>query len=687
MIVRAGALLGFTLLACPVIPASAQITPRLLDHDANISVDLHHPDTHVIPRTLFGSFLEPIGNSTYNGLWAEILENPSFEAGLWDVHHIHEMVEAQPELERASELRVPLPWTALDPKQGNRYEYRYADAANSSRSLEIMGVPQQPTGIQQRVYLPVPRELTYNGSVYARHLSGATHLSISLRRRSANGLRSPTENHSEIAAARIDASSTSWTKIPFTLTLQQDSLAPLEPADFAITVEGNERVLIDEVSLMPADALDGLDPEIVQAAQDMHTPLVRFGGNFTSGYHWQDGIGPRDKRISMPNVAWGIPEYNTFGTDEFLHFCHIIHAEPQIALNLGSGTPEEAAGWVRYVNEHWEDHQGGLLWELGNELWGTWNTGWPTLDELAQRTLAFSRAIRSVDPSARLIATGQDPDHFQQWNAAQLANPAGTENYLSTHFVETTTDVLEKDPSPNFITQATYALPIEIERRLRAMRDQIDATQQKGHVQIAFTEWLWASRPGANAPNYDNFAGAITTAGFFNALMRSSAWVPISDMTGIVEFAGVWKKRGQVYRTPASYVLGLFGEAPVEHLLPVRVESGSYSVHNGSTRLPDVSEVPYLDVNAAISKDGNTLTLFIVNRSLDRDITTRLNIAGIRRRTSGQAETLSSSNLYARNDEVHREAVAPVRSQFMAGSSFKYTFPRSSFTRLTIPAE
>jgi alpha-N-arabinofuranosidase len=81
----------------------------------------------------------------------------------------------------------------------------------------------------------------------------------------------------------------------------------------------------------------------------------------------------------MLNLAWGIPEYNQFGTDEFLEYCRLIGAEPQIALNLGSGTPQEAAGWVRYVNAHWGDHQGGLLWELGNELWGNWNTGYPTL--------------------------------------------------------------------------------------------------------------------------------------------------------------------------------------------------------------------------------------------------------------------------------------------------------------------
>jgi len=107
------------------------------------------------------------------------------------------------------------------------------------------------------------------------------------------------------------------------------------------------------VFLFPGDAIDGMDPEMIAMVRALKSPIVRFGGNFTSAYHWRDGIGPRDKRISMMNIAWGIPEYNQFGTDEFLRFCELIGAEPQIALNLGTGTPAEAADWVRYVNEHW----------------------------------------------------------------------------------------------------------------------------------------------------------------------------------------------------------------------------------------------------------------------------------------------------------------------------------------------
>src|SRR5439155_3667760 len=111
-----------------------------------------------IPRTIFGTFLEPIGNSTYNGLWAEILQNPSFEENLWSVANIERMVQEEPALRRASGLGLPLPWEPLNVSQGNRYEPRWGDAANSWRSLAILGVPQQATGVKQKVYLPIHRE-------------------------------------------------------------------------------------------------------------------------------------------------------------------------------------------------------------------------------------------------------------------------------------------------------------------------------------------------------------------------------------------------------------------------------------------------------------------------------------------------------------------------------------------------
>lgn len=663
-------------LACFCLPLHAQITvDQPIPPVATIHVDAAKTVGTEIPRTIFGSFLEPIGNSTYNGLWAGLLQNPSLESGMWDARHVRQMVVQNPALTRASELGLPLPWEPLTEGEGNRYQISYGHAANSWRSLIIMGLPGTPTGIRQEVYLPVQRTLSYKGSLYARHVSGPTGITVSLRIR----------NSAEVlASAHIDATATDWTKYSFTLDAPQGKLHRLDPADFAMEVEGDERVDVDEFSLMPSDALDGLDPDVVAMAKAMETPLVRFGGNFTSTYNWRDGIGPRDKRVSMMNLSWGIPEYNTFGTDEFLHFCDLIGAEPQFALNLGSGTPQETAAWVSYIDQHWHQHS-GLLWELGNELWGNWNLGYPTLDELAARTLAFSKAVRAVDPTARLIATGRDPDGFTKWNAAQLSSPAGTFNYLSTHFVVTMSETQEPRPSTDFINSAAFALPVELGRKLHDEQDQINqypAFAHKAHV--AFTEWLFiGNRPGT--PSFTNMGGAIDAAGFFNMLMRNHSVVPVSDMTGIMEFAGIWKRRGQVFGAPAYYVFKMYSRAHATRPVAVETTAGSYSVQHGVTRLPDIANVPYLDVVAALNPSGDTLTLFCVNRSLNTDIATNIHVDNFAASGKALVKTLKAMSIAEGNDEDNPSRVTPASTEDdINGGKLDHVFPHESVTVITL---
>ncbi len=642
-----------------------------------IEVRANKPYKFAIPRTIFGSFLEPIGNSTYNGLWAEILLNPSMEENLWSVANSARLVEEVPTLRRASELGLPLPWEPLNAKQGNRYEPRWGDAANSWRSLELLGVPGQATGIKERVYLPIHRELRYFGSVYAKHLSGPATLNISLRVRN--------QPDQVLAEASVSAPETEWTKHRFALEVPKGKLEALAPADFVLQVSEDERVLVDQMSLMPADAIDGLDPDMVRMAKEMETPLVRFGGNFTSGYHWRDGVGPMDKRISTVNIAWGIPEYNTFGTDEFLRFCDLIGASPQIALNLGSGTAEEAAGWVRYVNQRLK--KTGLLWELGNELWGEWNLGYPTLGELPKRTAAFSRAIRAVDPAAQLIATGQDPDVYRKWNAAQLENAPGTYNYLSTHFVVTTTQVQQPGPAA-FSTSASLALPVQLGRQLREMQEQINSRPgYKNEVHLAFTEWLFhpGERERKDAVSYSNMGGAIAAGGMFNMLLQHADIVPVSDITGIVEFAGIWKKRGRVYATPSYYAFRMYSTAAADRLVEVKTNSRSYDVEQGITRLPDIEHVPYLDVVAATSKSGDKLTLFCVNRNLTEDTPATVDLRDFAAGGTGHVQTLSAPDVYDGNDETKPDAIKPVQSEIaIEGEQFQYTFRHESVTRIEL---
>jgi len=626
---------------------------------------------YTIPRTLYGTFLEPIGNSTYGGLWAQVLENPSLEENLWSGTQLRRKFEANPALYRSTELGLPLPWEPLESGQGARYEPRWNDAANSYRSLLLMALPNVETGIRQAVYLPLHRTRGYRGSLYLKHVAGAWDVTVSLRER----------NRRDVVYARQTVAATpEWSRHEFALKLGASQGASLEPIDFVISASNGTRALIDQILLWPDDAVQGMDPEMIAMSRDVRTPIVRFGGNYTSAYHWKDGVGPMDKRVSMLNLAWGMPEYNHFGTDELLAFCRLIGAEPQIALNLGTGTPTEAAEWVRYVNEHWNGGKGGLVWELGNELWGDFQTGYPTLSRIGGLTHDFASAVRSVDPTAKLIATGQDADHFQEWNAEQLKN-AALIDYLSTHFVVGTGDVQTAKADSEFIAKAAFALPVELERRLRAMREQIRANPEAAErVGIAFTEWLfWA--PDDRRPRFTNMGGAVCAAGMLNTLMRTADFTRISDMTGLIEFGGIWKKRGKVFGVPAYWAFRMYSNADATVPVDVETTSERYNVQGGVNRLPDIAGVPYLDIFAARNDSGTKVTLFCVNRHLTRDMKTKIDLSGFRPSPSATVQTLAANSIYQANDEMDPEAVVPIaKTLAVAGNGITYNFPAASVT-------
>jgi alpha-N-arabinofuranosidase len=670
------ALLCLAMLAVPL--AGSQISepsPRLQDEPIVIRVS--QPDTRQeIAPTLFGSFLEPIGHSTYGGLWANVVENPSFEEGLWSAENLEMLWNSRPELRAASSLGLPVPWEPLYESQGSRYAPVRGDAANSAQSILLMSLPDKEVGILEQVYLPVHRELKYSGSLWLKHVDGNSAVKLSLRRHA-----HPAD---VLAVSVVQAPSDAWAKYTFHLELSPGHVAPLEPVDLVISLEGDARVLVDNVGLNPDDAVDGMDPEVLKLARELHSPAVRFGGNFTSAYSWHDGVGPRDTRVSKLNLAWGIPEYNTFGTLEFLRFCELIQSKPQIALNLGTGTPREAAEWVSFVSAHWADHRGGLTWELGNELWGNYQVGYPASALAAAATLANSEAVRKVDPSARLIATGGDAGVFQDWNAQQLTTPPDTFDYLSSHFIMNE-DVLLPEATNEFRTMALLALPWGLSERIRAMKQQaVDAHRSK--VQFAFTEWLMGANNLHAAPNYSNLGGALFAGGFLNAMMRNSDVVSIANMTGILEFGGIWKKREQVYASPAYWVLRTYASSKPRHLLKVESNSPTFSISKGVIQLPEIKGAPYLDVVAALSEDQSKLLLLCVNRHLTRPETAVIDLSSLEVEGGpAQVTTIAGDGVLDENDEYDPDRVVAVTHSERFTAKPSYTFPNASVTVIEIP--
>jgi alpha-N-arabinofuranosidase len=665
--------------------ASAAILPAAL---AQIVVTRPSPPTvtvHVaatgsqhVADTVFGSFLEPIGNSINNGIVAEILVNRSLEAGLWSHVNLENLFSEQPDLVDSSNATgIPLPWQSLNRGAGNRFELHVGHAANSWQSLEIIGQPDELTGIKQQIYLPVQRVLGYKVSLYAKHISGPAEITVSFRDRMTGKV---------LAQSQVAAAATGWTRYDTTLRLKPDQVRRLEAVDFGVAVEGAERVDVDEFSLLPEDAIGILDPDEVAMAKAMNITELRFGGNFSSYYHWRDGVGPADQRLTMENIAWGIPEYNDFGTDEFLQLCDLLGVVPQFDLNMGSGTPEEAADWVRYIHAH---HKGHVIYELGNELYGKWQVGYPTLKELPARTLAFSKAVRAVDPQAEIIATGQGPMNGAEWNAAQLTNPPGTFDDLSLHFILGTNHPVKESPTPDFMAGAAYALPYAVGPYIDRVQAQLDQHPDLGgKVHLAVTEWLFNSKGFGErnftneSPSWMNEGGAVMAAGFLNTVLRHAGQVTITDMTGLMEFAGIWKRREQVYAVPAFYAFQMYAGVKGDEVLPTTTDSGMYSVSGGVRPLDKVDDIPYIDVVATRSVDGKFVTVLCVNRSMEEDIPTTFDLGGLHALAPAQMHQIKASTRYERNDEVEPNHVTPFESSVAPamGGALSTILPHESVT-------
>jgi alpha-N-arabinofuranosidase len=242
-----------------------------------------------------------------------------------------------------------------------------------------------------------------------------------------------------------------------------------------------------------------------------------------------------------------------------------------------------------------------------------------------------------------------------------------------------------RNPSPEFLAQASFALPVELERRLREMKRQIDADAvAKGRLKIAFTEWLFHG-PETGVPRFSNMGGAICTAGFLNTLIRTADFTTVSDMTGLIEFGGIWKKRGRVYAVPAYWAFRMYSTADASRPVETRTTAETYDVHEGNIRLPEISKVPYLDIVSALNEGGDKLTLFAVNRNLYRDTVAEIRVTGFMPTGVGRIQTLSGFSIYEANDEIRPSAVHPtVSAMNVQGQRFAYTFPQASVTVIEI---
>lgn len=485
----------------------------------------------------------------------------------------------------------------------------------------------------------------------------------------------------------------------------------LESAFFG-NIEGG---VFDEgspLSLKVDGPLHGCRGDVIEALRELRPPVVRWpGGNFTSGYWWQDGTGPRDARPRRLESAWGSEESNRFGTPEFLSWCAAVGTQPYLAHSARS--VDDAVRWVEYTNHRGDteltrrratdghpDPWDVLIWGVGNEVFGDWQMGHRPVGEYVAAAREHARFMRRLDPRLRLVAVGQDREHWTQEVTVGLGDLV---DEVSLHLYGASRHLT--DPSRAEF-DAVVAQAVYVEQAIAECADTIArARDPRGRpLGIALDEWnmrhlepdSWPEpAPGPDGGIADRtvppedrgdpgdparwrvnrysprtLADALFHAGVIHAMHRTAGRevpVTMANTVNLVNANGVLAVRPDgLVRSPTFHVYDLYGNHFGTEPLAVTVTGPARTtpVRQGDTRVPGGfrtrhAAVDLLDVSAARSADGARLYVAAVNRSADQDIVAPLAVEGVdlpdrvlRRELGADCTDLFAANSIPRPDVV-----------------------------------
>jgi alpha-L-arabinofuranosidase len=388
-----------------------------------------------------------------------------------------------------------------------------------------------------------------------------------------------------------------------------------------------------------ADA-DGFRRDVLDLVREMGVTVVRYpGGNFVSGYRWEDGIGPVAERPRRLDPAWRSIETNAFGIDEFMAWTRRAGVEPMMAVNLGTRGIAEARDLLEYANHpsgtHWSDLRaanGGKepygigLWCLGNEMDGPWQTGHKTAGEYGRLAAETARAMRMIDPSLRLVACGSSHRRmptFGAWEATVLEHTYDQVDYVSLHaYYE------EYDGDPAGFLASAVDMEAFIESVV-ATCDHVRAkTKSTKRIDLSFDEWNvwyithhqavestleWREAPRLLEDRY-NVTDAVVVGSLLIALLRHCDRVSVACQAQLVNVIApiVAEAGGPAWRQTTFHPFAQaarYGRGEV-----LRVEPAGPVTETGR-----FGDVPVLHATATRDEDG-TVTIFAVNRDLGRPL-------------------------------------------------------------------
>ncbi|MBN1490424.1 MAG: hypothetical protein JXA69_10960 [Phycisphaerae bacterium] len=668
---------GLVLLFAPV-----GLTRVAAEETVTIHVDTSRASAP-ISRRLFGKFTEHLYSNIYDGAWAQIVRNTSFE----DWRYFFSDDETM-EQSRSRWAQWGRPWPVglaayWRPEGTGDVTYSLdADCVNTdaSQHIQIKSLASPTVGVQQeRVYLPLHRESDYAVSLYARARGiGAVRLCV---------------RHDEqvIGSVYFDGLSEGWMKHTARLRITE-TVPPATSLTLVLDVTEPGELWLDQFFIFPADHILGFDREVVEACREARLSMLRFpGGNFVSGYHWRDGVGPVDERPMRRNVAWHCPEYNHVGTDEHMAFCETVGCEPLLCINAGTGTPEEAAAWVEYCNGSIETPLGRLraanghprpynirYWEVGNELYGDWQAGHCTPQEYAERYHRFAAAMRKVDPGILFIANGFDAG----WHAPLLEKYPKEVRSFSLHPL--VGGDIPKDADPANVYLSLMAFPTWHAGFMTDLADQMKAAGVEPRLALTEMQIYTQSR---NLPTNATMAEALFLARYIHTAIRLGDLVELITHSALVNHgSGLRKRSGVVYANPSWHTTQLYSTIVGTIPLDVQTRGPVYSVTQQG--MPKMENVPHLDAVALTTPDRSVITLLVVNTHPHEAIEATVALTDFPLPTELTGRQIRAGSFMTQNDRDEPDNVTltnlhePAKK---ADGALRYAFPPHSVTELIFP--
>ncbi|HEX6684588.1 MAG TPA: alpha-N-arabinofuranosidase [Candidatus Limnocylindrales bacterium] len=423
---------------------------------------------------------------------------------------------------------------------------------------------------------------------------------------------------------------------------------------------------------------DGLRADVLELVRELGVTLVRYpGGNFVSGYRWEDGVGPAADRPRRPEPAWKSIETNRFGLGEFARFVAKVDAEPMLAVNLGTRGLAEALDLLEYANfpggtalsdlrrKHGSDDPFGIeLWCLGNEMDGSWQIGAKPAEEYGRLAGQTARAMRMLDPRVRLVlcgSSGASMPTFGTWERTVLQEAYDAVDYISCHayYEEADGDV------DSFLASA-----VDMERFIDsvvATADHVRAVKrQSKRIEISFDEWnVWYMNRDLNRPdapewtvaprlleNVYSVTDAVVVGSLLIALLSRCDRVGAACLAQLVNVIGpiMTEPGGPAWRQTTFHPfaqVSRFGRGTA--LRPVVTSPSHETARYG--------DVPLLHTTAVLG-DG-CLTVFAVNRDTSRPMPLELDLRGFGEMRVVEHLALSDEDRHAANTLLHQERVRP----------------------------